>query len=156
ELQAETLESQEKWAEAAKIYREILERHPDLRGMHYKIGRAVISEESATSAEEARKEFERELEIDPGNAPAEFWLGEIARRQGQWDAAIRHFASAAKLNRNFGDALLALGSAYNSAGRHAEAIPPLEQYVKMAPQALAGHYQLYIAYVRTGRSADSI
>ena len=156
ELQAETLESQEKWSEAVKIYRKILDEHPNLRGMHYKLGRAAISQpESPSSEEDAQKEFEQELTIDPTNAPAEYWLGEIARRQGQWDAAIRHFASAAKLNSSFGDALLALGGAYNSAGRYAEAIPPLEQYVRMSPEALAGHYQLYIAYVRTGRSEDS-
>jgi len=156
ELQAETLESQEKWSEAAKIYQKILVQHPSLRGMHYKLGRALVSDpDSPNGAEEAGKEFEQELAVDPNNAAAEYWLGEIARRQGQWDAAIRHFATAAKLNSNFADALLALGSAYNSAGRHAEAVPPLEQYVKMSPEALAGHYQLYIAYVRTGRSEES-
>jgi len=156
ELQAETLESQGKWAEAAEIYREILQHHPKLRGVHYRLGRAALSQpRSPTSVEDAKKEFEQELAVDPVNAAAEFWLGELARREGQWEEAIPHFAAAAKLDSNFADALLSLGTALNSAGRYAQAIAPLEKYVKMAPQAVAGHYQLYVAYSRTGRNEDA-
>jgi len=157
ELQAETLESQEKWAEAAAIYRKILEEKPNLRGIHYRLGRAALSQpESPTSAEDAKKEFEQELAIDPVNAAAEFWLGEIARLDGQWEQAISHFSAAAKIDPHFADALLSLGTALNSAGRFSEAIPQLEQFVKMSPEDRAGHYQLSIAYARVGRKEDSV
>ena len=156
ELQAETLESQEKWAEAAGIYRKILEENPGLRGIHYRLGRAAFSQRnSPTRAQDATKEFEQELAIDPMNAAAEFWLGEIARLDSQWDEAISHFAAAAKIDPHFADAFLSWGAALNSAGRYSEAIPPLEQYVRMAPQNLSGHYRLSIAYARTGRTEDS-
>ncbi|HKW62778.1 MAG TPA: tetratricopeptide repeat protein [Candidatus Acidoferrum sp.] len=157
ELQAEGLESQEKWAEAAAIYRKILEENPKLRGIHYRLGRAALSQpESPTSSAYARKEFERELAIDPVNAAAEFWLGEIARLDGQWEDAISHFAAAAKIDPHFADAFLSLGTVLNSAGRFSEAVPRLEQYVRMAPDNLAGHYQLSVAYARTGRKEDSV
>lgn len=157
ELQAETLESQNKWEEAAAIYRKILEENPKLRGIHFRLGRAALSRpESPTSAEDARKEFEQELAIDPVNAAAEFWLGEIARRDGQWEDAIPHFTSAAKLDSNFAEAFLALGMVLNSAERFPEAVPPLEKYVKMSPEDPAGHYQLSIAYARAGRKEDSV
>jgi tetratricopeptide (TPR) repeat protein len=157
ELQAETFESQEKWAEAAAIYRKILEENPKLRGIHYRLGRAALSQpESPTSATDAKKEFEQELEIDPVNAAAEFWLGEIARLDGQWEEAITHFAAAAKIDSHFTDAFLSLGTTLNSAGRFADAVPQLEHYVGMAPGNLAGHYQLSIAYARMGRKKDSV
>jgi tetratricopeptide (TPR) repeat protein len=157
ELQAESFESQEKWAEAAAIYRNILKENPKLRGIHYRLGRAALSQpESPTSAADAKKEFEQELAIDPVNAAAEFWLGEIARLDGQWEEAISHFAAAAKIDPHFADAVLSLGTALNSAGRYSEAIPQLEQYVKMSPENLAGHYQLSVAYARTGRKEDSV
>lgn len=156
-LQAEGLESQNKWEEAAAIYRKILEENPKLRGIHFRLGRAALSQpESPTSAEDAKKEFEQELAIDPANSAAEFWIGEIARRDGQWEDAIPHFASAAKLDSSFAEALLALGMSLNSAVRFAEAIPSLEQYVKMVPEDPAGHYQLSIAYARTDRKDDSV
>ena len=156
ELQAETLESQEKWAEASEIYRQILKEDQKLRGIHYRLGRLALAQpRSPTSAEDAKSEFEQELAIDPVNAAAQFWLGELARREGQWEEAIPHFAAAVELDSNFSDALLALGSSLNAAGRFQEAIPPLEKYVKMSPEAVAGHYQLYVAYQRTGRNEDS-
>jgi tetratricopeptide (TPR) repeat protein len=157
ELQAETFESQEKWPEAVAIYRKILEENPKRRGIHYRLGRAALSQpESPSSAQDAKKEFEQELAIDPVNAGAEFWLGEIARLDGQWDEAISHFASAAKIDPHFADAFLSLGTTLNSAGRHSEAIPPLEQYIKMSPDNLAGHYQLSTAYARMGRKEDAV
>lgn len=157
ELQAETFESQEKWAEAAAIYRKILEENPKLRGIHYRLGRAALSQpESPTSSQDAKKEFEQELAIDPVNAGAEFWLGEIARLDGQGDNAIPHFAAAAKIDPHFADAFLSLGTALNAAGRYEEAIPQLEHYVKMAPDNLAGHYRLSVAYARLGRKEDAI
>ncbi len=157
ELQAETLESQEKWGEAAAIYRKILEEHPHLRGVHYRLGRAYLSQpESPSSSQDAKKEFEQELAIDPVNAAAEFWLGEIARRQALWDDAVSHFAAAAKLDPNFADALLSLGSALNSAGRFEEAVSPLREYARKSPDDLTVHYQLYLAYTRLGRSDDAL
>jgi tetratricopeptide (TPR) repeat protein len=157
ELQAETLESQEKWAEAAVIYRKILEEQPKLRGIHYRLGQAALSRrESPTGAEDAKKEFEQELAIDPVNAAAEYWLGELARRDGQWDDAISHFISAAKIDSNFKDALLSLGMTLNAAGRFADAVPKLEQYIKMSPEDPAGHYQLGIAFARLYRKEDSV
>ena len=157
ELQAETFESQEKWTEAIAVYRKILEENPNLRGIHYRLGRAALSQpESPTSTEDAKKEFRQELAIDPVNAAAEFWLGELARREGNWDDAILHFGAAAKINPRFSDAILALGTAMNSAGRYADAIPQLESYIKAVPDDPAGHYQLGIAYARTNRREDSI
>ena len=157
ELQAETFESQEKWTEAIAVYRKILEENPKLRGIHYRIGRAMLSQaESPTIAGDAKREFALELEIDPVNAAAEFWLGELARREGNWDEAILHFGNAAKINPKFPDAVLSLGTALNSAAKYAEAIPQLEKYIKSVPDDPAGHYQLGIAYARMGRREDSI
>jgi len=44
----------------------------------------------------------------------------------------------------------------NSADRFSEAVAPLERYVKMLSADPAGHYQLSIAYARTGRKEDAV
>lgn len=157
ELQAETLESQNKWEEAAEIYRKILDENPKLPAIHFRLGRALLSQpETPANVEAARKEFEQELTIDPANASAEFWIGEIARRNGQWDSAITHFRAAAGLDPKLSEAVLALGMALNSAERFSEAVDPLERYTKMAPQDSTGHYQLGITYAHLGRKEDSL
>lgn len=153
-LNAEALESRRMWDEAIAAYRKILAEHPAVPEIHFRIARILL--ERAPSAEntaEARIELEEELKIDPHSASAEFMLGEIARRAGQWDTAIQHLTRASQLDVGFLEAYLALGMSLSSAGRHAEAIPPLQFYVKMEPADPAGHYQLAMAYSRTGNRA---
>lgn len=151
ELQAESFESQGRWAEADAEYRKILE-HGNVPGIHFRLGRVALSKgDSEANTEEAKKEFEDELKIDPTNAAAVFSLGEIARRAGQWDDAIQHFSAATRVDPGFAEAYLALGMSLASAQKFAEAVAPLEKYVKIVPDDPAGHYQLAIAYDRTGR-----
>jgi tetratricopeptide (TPR) repeat protein len=156
ELNAESLEMQGKWEQAAKEYQKVLQQDPRLPGTHFKIGRLLLSEPNAPpdAAERAKKEFQQELEIDPSNAGAEYVLGELARQAQQWDDAVLHFARAAKLDSTFGDAFLGWGMALVSTKKFSEAVAPLEAAVKLEPQNPAAHYNLAIAYTRTGRKQD--
>jgi predicted Zn-dependent protease len=150
-LEAETLESQGKNTEASAIYAKILETNPHTPGIHYRLGQIALDQAGANGpTDEAKKEFQKELDVDPSNASAEFILGELARRAAQWDEAIGHFAHAVKLDAGFTEAQLALGMSLAASGKFAEAISPLERYVKMQPEDPAGHYQLALAYSRTG------
>ena len=153
-LDAEGLESQEKWDEAAAEYSKILEENPKLPDIHYRLGRILLSKKPP-AVEEAKKEFDAELAIDPNNAAAEFMLGDIARQAQQWDEAIAHFSQALKMDAGFEEAYLGLGMALNAAGKNSEAVGPLESYVKMEPADPAGHYQLSIAYAKLGRKEDA-
>ena len=148
---AEALESQQRWDEAEVAYRKILEQHPKLQEIHFRIARILLDKSSTPeSAGKARAELLQELQVNPNSASAEFVLGEIARRSGNWDEAIPHFTRASRLDVGFAEAYLALGMSLSATGRHAEAIAPLEGYVKMVPEDPAGHYQLAMAYSRTG------
>ncbi len=152
-LEAENFESQGKWDEAAGIYKGILEENANMPGIHYRLGQALLAKAGETGpVDDARAQFEKELEVDPRNAAAEFVLGELARRAGKWDEAARHFSRAATFDVGFAEAYIALGVSLTSAGKFAEAIAPLETYVKMAPGDSSGHYQLAIAYRRTGNN----
>ncbi len=156
ELNAEALESQGKWDEAAAEYNVILKQQPGLPGVHYRIGRIILSRPpTPATVESARNEFTSELKIDPNNAGAEYILGELSRQAQQWDDAIEHFSRASKLDASFADAFLGLGFSLNAAGRYMEAIPPLEIGVKLRPANPTGHYQLTIAYRKIGRKEDA-
>ncbi|HTV57936.1 MAG TPA: tetratricopeptide repeat protein [Verrucomicrobiae bacterium] len=156
ELNAEALEQQGKWDQAEKEYETILEKNPNLPGIHFRLARVILSmPASPTTAEDARKELEAELKIDPDNADAEYVLGELAREQQQFDVAIVHFDRATKLDPGFPDALRGLGMSLNAAGKFAEAVSPLERYVKLRPGDPAGHYQLAIACARSGRREEA-
>jgi tetratricopeptide (TPR) repeat protein len=156
ELNAEAFEAQGKWDEAAKQYRLILEQNPRMPGIHFRLGRLLLSKPNPapTVADEAKKQMQQELEIDPSNAGAEYVLGALAQQNQQWDEAIPHFARAAKLDPTFGDAFVGLGSCLSSAKRFSDAIAPLENAVQLEPENPAPHYLLAIAYSRNGRKQD--
>jgi tetratricopeptide (TPR) repeat protein len=154
QLEAESLESQGELDKAAMEYRKILEQYPRRRGIHYRLGRLLLSK-NPPDVENAKKELKEELKADPNNGAAEFALGETARQAGEWDEAIGHFSRASKIDAGFQEAYLALGMSLNSAGRFADAVAPLETYVKMQPADPAGHYQLGTAYARTGHKQEA-
>ncbi|HUI56608.1 MAG TPA: tetratricopeptide repeat protein [Bryobacteraceae bacterium] len=150
-LEAEAFESQGKWDEAAGIYRGILEQNPQADGIHYRLGQVLLSKAGDTGpVEEAKAEFQKELQIDPRSAASEFVLGELARRAGQWSEASQHFARASSLDVGFAEAYLANGMSLAAGGKFAQALAPLKEYVRMVPEDPTGHYQLAIAYARTG------
>jgi tetratricopeptide (TPR) repeat protein len=156
ELHAESLETNGKWDEAAKEYRLVLQQNPRMPGIHFRLGRLLLSKAnpSPADAEEAKKEMQAELEIDPSNAGAEYVLGEIAKQTQQWDEAIQHFSHAARLDAGFGDAFVGWGGSLVSAKKFSDAIPPLETAVKLQSGNPAAHYMLAIAYARSGRKQD--
>jgi tetratricopeptide (TPR) repeat protein len=156
-LNAEALEAQGKWEAAEKEYQLVLQKNPQLPGIHFLLGRLLLSkpDPSPTAAEDAKKEFQEELEIDPTNAGAEYVLGELARQESQWPEAIKHFSRATELDAGFGDAFLGLGTTLLSAKRFSEAIPPLETAVKLEPRNPGAHYSLATALTRAGRKQDA-
>lgn len=156
-LNAESFEAQGKWDAAEKEYRALLVQYPKTPGIHFRLGRLLLSKPDAgpSAGEEAKKEFQEEIKIDPTNAGAEYVLGEMARQDSQWDDAIQHFTRATQLDAGFGDAFLGLGSSLLSAKRFSDAIPPLEAAVKLEPRNPGAHYNLATALTRAGRKEEA-
>jgi tetratricopeptide (TPR) repeat protein len=156
-LNAEALEAQGKWEAAEKEYKAVLAQNPQAAGIHFLLGRLLLSkpEPGPADAEEAKKEFQEELKIDPSNAGAEYVLGEMARQAGQWPEAIQHFSRATELDAGFGDAFLGLGNALLSAKRFADAIPPLQTAVKLESRNPGAHYSLATALTRAGHKEEA-
>ncbi len=157
ELNAEAFESQGKWELAAQEYEKALAQNPNAPGIHFRIGRLLLSKPNppADVVAKARKEFQEELKIDPSNAGAEYVLGELARQDQNWDQAVEHFSRASKLDPAFGDAFLGLGKALISSRKFPEAIPPLQAAVKLEPGNAGAHYNLATAYSRAGRKEEA-
>jgi Tfp pilus assembly protein PilF len=156
ELLAESYEAQGNWAGAEKEYRAIIEHNPNLPGIHFRLGRLLLSKPNPPTsvAEDAKHEFEQELVIDPSNAGAEYVLGELARQNSLWDEAVKHFSRAATLDAHFSEAYLGLGMSLMSLKRYSEAVTPLETAVRLDPKNPDAHYNLATAYTRAGRKED--
>ena len=156
-LNAEALEMQGKWEPAQLEYEGILKENPNAPGIHFLLGRLLLSRPDGgpEAVDRAKQEFEKELQIDPRNAGAEYILGEIARQASQWDEAIGHFSKAANLDTSFGDAYMGLGFCLVTLKRYEEAIPPLRVAVRLEEKNPAAHYNLAVALDRTGKKEEA-
>jgi tetratricopeptide (TPR) repeat protein len=156
-LNAEALEMQGKWDEAQREYEEMIAKEPDAPGLHYLLGRLLLSrpQPDANSVQRAKDEFHKEIEIDPHNAGAEYILGEMARQESQLEEAISHFSRAAKLDSSFGDAFMGWGFCLVALKRYEEAIPPLQAAVRLQDGNPSAHYNLAVALSRTGQKEEA-
>jgi len=155
-LIAESFQAQGRWDDATAAFRKVLETNPNQPGIHYQLGRILLSKPmDPTVAEEAKKEFEAELKVNPTSPAAEFMLGDLAWRQQNANEAIEHFSKATQFDAGLAEAYLGLGVALNAAGKFADAIAPLKKYTELEPANPAGYYQLAIAYARTGNKPEA-
>lgn len=156
-LNAEALEMQGKWDEAQHEYENMIQKEPNSPGLHFLLGRALLSRPDADvkMTDRAKQEFQKEIEIDPKNAAAHYVLGELARREENWDEAIAQFSAAAKLDSNFAEAYLGWGFALVTVKRYQEAIPPLRIAERLTPGNPTVHYSLGTALIRTGQKEEA-
>jgi tetratricopeptide (TPR) repeat protein len=151
----EANESQGLYDAAIKEYRHVLALAPTRPGIHFRIGRALLSGgkdgTNAGSAEPAAAlEFERELEIDPTNANAAYELGELRRKMGEFDKSIALFQRALGSDADFKEALVGLGRVLISAGQPAAAVPHLQKAVQLDPENGVAFFQLSQAFRALG------
>ncbi len=110
-LNAEALEMQGKWDSAQLEYEAIIKKDPNARGIHFLLGRLLLSKPNMgpEDVERARQDLLKEIAIDPRNAGAHYILGELARREAKCEEAIPQFSEAIKANSNFAEAFSAQG-----------------------------------------------
>jgi tetratricopeptide (TPR) repeat protein len=156
-LNAEAMEMQGKWPEAEHEYENMIAKEPNSPGLHFLLGRLLLSKPDATpeEIERSKQEFQKEIEIDPKNAGAHYVLGELARRTENWDEAIAQFSEAAKIDPNFAEAFFGWGFCLVNAQRYQEAIAPLRVAERLTPDNPSVHYSLATALVRTGQKEEA-
>ena len=156
-LNAEALEMQGKWDEAQREYEDMIAKEPNAPGLHFLLGRSLLSRPDASpqTFDRAKEEFQKELELDPKNAAAHYVLGELASKEQNWDEAIDQFSQAAKIDSNFAEAFLGWGFTLVTVKRYQEAIEPLRVAERLTPGNPAVHYSLATALTRTGQKEEA-
>jgi tetratricopeptide (TPR) repeat protein len=148
---------QGKWEPAQLEYEGIIKTDPNARGIHFLLGRLLLSRPDAgpDAAERAKQEFLKEIKIDPGNAGAHYILGELARRDEKCDEAIPQFSEAAKADPNFAEAYLGHGLCLVALKKYEEAIPPLRSAERLEPGNPEVHHTLATALQRSGHKEEA-
>jgi tetratricopeptide (TPR) repeat protein len=156
-LNAEALEMQGKWEPAQLEYETMIKKDPNARGIHFLLGRLLLSKPDAGPevTERAKQEFLKEIQIDPSNAGAHYILGELARRDAKCDEAMPQFAEATKLDSNFAEAYLGQGLCLVATKKYEQAISPLRSAERLMPQNPEVHNSLGTALARTGHNDEA-
>ena len=156
QLSAEVFETQGKYTEAVAEYRKAIEKNPKAINLHYRLGRALLQQSHDPAVlEQARKEFETELALNPSDAVAEYQVAQILAAEQKKAEAAPHFERAAELRPDFPEALIAVAKLRMEARRYPEAIALLQRAVKLQPRNETAHYNLMMAYRNAGRAADA-
>jgi tetratricopeptide (TPR) repeat protein len=156
QLSAEVFETQGKYAEAVAEYRKAIEKNPKAVDLHYRLGRALLLQShDPSNLEQARKEFEAELSLNPSDAVAEYQVAQVLTAEQKKPEAAAHFERAAELRPDFPEALIAVAKLRSDAKRYADAIALLERAVKLQPRNETAHYNLMLAYRNAGKPADA-
>jgi len=157
QISGEVLETQGRFAEATAEYRKALAKNPKAIALHYRLGRALLmTSHDADALASALKEFQAELALNPYDAVAEYQVAQILQAQAKPGDAAAGYERAIALDSRFVEPLIGLGKLRMEQEKHGDAIPLLLRAVSLAPANESAHYNLMMAYRKTGRQEDAL
>lgn len=142
---------------AISEYREVLTMDPTRRGIHYRIGRVLLSRsrsDQTASLSEARQEFEQELGLDLTNANAAYEAAEIYRKSGQLEKARDLFLRAVNYYPDFEEAQLGLAGVLIALGQATQSLPHLQKAIALQQDDEVAYYRLSLAYKALGNTVE--
>jgi tetratricopeptide (TPR) repeat protein len=139
-------------AAAERELRLVLRQAPGTPQADYSLG-AVLFDQKRT--DEAKTHLERELARDPGCASCLAKLAHIAYLGGDDQRCESLLVKAAALDPTHVESNLVLGMLEIRTGRYDLAIQHLTGVVEQVPGSATAHYQLALAYQRSGNGAKA-
>jgi tetratricopeptide (TPR) repeat protein len=135
-------------------YQQVAALDPGRPGIHFRLGRVLCLREDPASRDQARREFEKELQIDPTNAGAAYEIGEILRKNGELEKARDSFADAVQRQSDFEEAHIGLARTLVELNEPKKALPYLEAALRLNTQNEVSHYQLSMVYKALGKTTE--
>jgi len=148
--------TQDDFSAAIAQFREAIRVDPNLPGIHYQLGHALLTNAQDLAArQQAQHEFEQELKHDPSDFRSEYELGEVARLSADPNLTTIHYTRALQLRPDFADAQLGLGQILETQGKPQEAVAHLAETARLDPDNETAHYRLSRIYRALGRTSEA-
>jgi tetratricopeptide (TPR) repeat protein len=125
------LSNLEMWGESIKVYREILQEHPNYADIWFRLGLAYMGEGLASEAKEA---FCEALKLNPRYFEAKNKLGITLAYLGEFDEALRVMNEILESGRKYADVYYHMALVEIARCRHREAIALLREALAINPK----------------------
>jgi len=135
----------------------VLELDPGRTGIHFRLGRTLMSRSQQSHAEgsaDALQEFELDLQLDPTNANAAYEIAEIHRKSGELGKAQQFFEMALKYYPDFAEAQVGLSRTLIALDKPDLALPHLQKATLLSPEDDVPYYHLAQVYKALGNAAE--
>ncbi len=137
---------------AAAVFQEALKLQPANLDAMLNLANAWLL---SNHPEEAARQSEGVLSVDPNQPAAHYLLGCASLRMGRFEAAVKALQNAKNIDRTVNEVSFQLGRAYQGLNQHEAASGEFEEVVKFAPQHPAAYYALSQSLLRVGRQEDA-
>jgi tetratricopeptide (TPR) repeat protein len=134
---------------AIEEFKKLIEMEPSARAYAF-LG---LSHTFLGRFDEAKRDFQNGLKLDPDNSFCLFHLGYIAKLQGHSAAADAVFQRVLRSDPDFPDALLELANLRIEGKRFLEAEHLLRKYVEVSSNSATGYYKLAMVERRLNETA---
>jgi predicted Zn-dependent protease len=146
QAQGEANESQKDYDAAIIAFNHVLAIDPHRPGIHYRLGRVYLARfqesQKPDDRDSAKREFQAELEIDPGNGNAAYELAKMAADDNNLEEARKQFETVIARFPDFEQALVGLGGVYLQSQAGAQAVDPLQRATKLDANDEVAWYRL--------------
>lgn len=156
EVIAERLVNNGDLQDAIDHYKKALAIDPDLSGVHFELGEAILQFAATNAQYQAAKQQIEMAERMEGDKPGiECALGEIALRQSKPDDAYAHYRRAFAMDPESATADLGMGKVLMTMEKPRQAIRYLQMAVRSDSLNADAHYRLAQVYRRLDLTAKS-
>jgi tetratricopeptide (TPR) repeat protein len=112
--------------------------------------------EQAGRTDEALAEYRRTTALDDQHHDAWLGQGRLLEARGEWAAAVAAYETAAAVNPTSADAAMLAGLVHHHRlGQSAVAVERFRRVLQIDPDHYGAHYQLAVALLASGRTAEA-
>lgn len=132
--------------------RHALAKEPAIGDVHRAIGIIYLNRHDPA---EASRWFLRELRLNSCDPASHYYLGEIARKDGQMLAAAAEYKKAIGCDSQYADGHLGMGMFLEAEHRNTQALTEFREAVRLRPDSIPAHYELARCLQRDGRAQEA-
>lgn len=142
----------QRWQEAEQIAQKVLKERPQSEA-HYLLGLIAAQAEDWLNA---RRQFQKAVDLDPWYAPAQYSLGLLLHQLGLTVAAIPHYTKAVEIKPDWAEAQTNLGNAHLDLGQLDQAIASYQAALMAQPDAATAMFNMGTAFQAKGLLTEAL